>query len=138
MQKLDVGFFTWIETTICFDVSIFKYKLHAKKFCKSFVWPNQQLYLQWPAEKPDFLAVYGIKWGHFQWRLHTLKVLFSYFLGYVNKDLGLSSSRGCKTVTCQSWSSKKIVMRCALLFSKKGFEFGPPTLKGHNFAAPKL
>ena len=31
--------------------------------------------VQWLAEKLDFLAVYGIKWGYFEWVPCTLKVL---------------------------------------------------------------
>ena len=47
-------------------------------------------------------------------------------------------------MTCQSWRSKKIALLIAHLLSKMGFEmyqggifFGPPTLKGHNFVAPR-
>ena len=43
--------------------------------------------VQWLAEKLDFLAVYDIKWGYFEWRLRTLKVLFCCFLSYVHKDM---------------------------------------------------
>ena len=45
--------------------------------------------LQWLAEKLDFLAVYGIKWGYFEWVLCTLKVLLYCFLSYVHIDMTL-------------------------------------------------
>ena len=52
-------------------------------------------------------------------------------------------SRGCKTVTCQSWRSEKIALLTSRLLSKMEFEsvqgrifFGLPTLKGQSFEAP--
>ena len=45
------------------------------------------VYVQWLAEKLDFLAVYDIKWGYFEWRLHTLKVLLCCSLSYVYNDM---------------------------------------------------
>ena len=41
-----------------------------------------RMILQWLAEKLDFFAVYDIKWGYFEWRLHTLKAL-----SFVHKDM---------------------------------------------------
>ena len=51
------------------------------------------LYVQWLAEKLDFLAVYDIKWRYFEWKLHTLKVLFCYFfkLCAYRYDFGFSN-----------------------------------------------
>ena len=45
------------------------------------------LNIQWLAEKLDFFEVYDIKWGYFEWELHTIKVLLCCTLSYVNKDM---------------------------------------------------
>ena len=78
----------------------------------------------------------------------TLKVVFCCFLSYVLIEyieafkwatFYYHSSRGCKTVTCQSWRSKK-----NLCLPRRPQSRGPsgrilfrlPTLIGHSFAAP--
>ena len=60
------------------------------KLARSFLL-TAHLHIQWLAEKLDFFAAYDIKWGYFEWRLPTLKVLlFCFFkLSAYRYDLGL-------------------------------------------------
>ena len=58
-----------------------------ENFLVHIILSTKSYQVQWLAEKLDFLEVYDIKWGYFEWRLHTLKELFSYVLDYVHKDM---------------------------------------------------